>query len=87
MTICICGHHQRCHFQSGRCDHRTCSCLIFEADADAETIALATEPVAVRRSASAAHVMSGPDEPPHPGELEADPRAERDRWERRQDLE
>ena len=53
--ICICGHHRRCHFQSGRCEHRTCGCLIFEPDADAETIAFATEPLAVSRSASAAH--------------------------------
>jgi len=85
--ICICGHHRRCHFQSGRCEHRTCGCLIFEPDADAETIAFATEPLAVSRSASAAHVTSGPDEPPHPGELEINPRGERDRWQRRMDLE
>ena len=86
--ICVCGHHSRCHLTGGgRCEHRTCACLIFEPDANAETIALATEPVAITRSASAKHVTSGPDEPPHPGELDDDPRGERDRWERRQDLE
>ena len=39
--ICNCGHHSRCHAEGGRCDHRSCWCLIFDPDRNARMIVAA----------------------------------------------
>lgn len=49
--ICRCGHHQRCHVDSyGQCDHRSCECLIFEADPSASFIGTIRAPLTIIRA-------------------------------------